>query len=126
MLTGLSVSAVGASSVKLFNLGITDDTQHVKPRLLSQLCDDDTIWLLGRSYVELMPAERSREQLMKEVYGRSVNVATLPRKDILLMQTGLEKSIKRDFEIGETVILRGWVLSLTEARQCALFFLLNS
>jgi hypothetical protein len=32
--------------------------------------------------------------------------------------------IQRDFAEGRTVLLDGWVLSVTEARQCALYSLL--
>jgi len=31
-----------------------------------------------------------------------------------------------DFNTGQTVIINGWVLSRTEARQCALFAILQS
>ena len=33
----------------------------------------------------------------------------------------LEKKIKTDFETGNIVLVDGWVLSISEARQCALF-----
>lgn len=36
----------------------------------------------------------------------------------------LETGIRKDFATGQTVIVKGWVLSVTEARQCALFSLL--
>jgi hypothetical protein len=32
--------------------------------------------------------------------------------------------VRRDFDTGRTVLVNGWVLSATEARQCALFSLL--
>jgi hypothetical protein len=34
--------------------------------------------------------------------------------------------IHDDFEKGRTVVLNGWILSLTEARQCALFSLVTA
>jgi len=37
----------------------------------------------------------------------------------------LEESIKNDFETGNTVIVDGWILSRTEARQCALLSTIN-
>ena len=37
----------------------------------------------------------------------------------------IEEFVQADFENGETVVVRGWVLSRTEARQCALFSLTN-
>jgi hypothetical protein len=126
LLTGLGISTMGVLSAKFFNLDFIDNTPYVKPRLLSQLCNDDTIRLLGHSYLELRPAERNRDRLMKEIYGRVVNIATLRRRDILRMRAQLRNSIRKNFASRETVILRGWILSLTEARQCALFFILSS
>ncbi len=38
----------------------------------------------------------------------------------------LKNEIKQDFETGKIVIVKGWVLSITEARQCALYSLSES
>jgi hypothetical protein len=38
----------------------------------------------------------------------------------------LDQKVKQDFESGNTVLVKGWVLSVTEARQCALYSLMNS
>ncbi len=37
----------------------------------------------------------------------------------------MSEKVQADFDNGETVVVRGWVLSRTEARQCALFSLTN-
>lgn len=126
LLTGLGISAIGASAVKLFNLHLPEQAAYVKPKLLSQLCDDETIRGLGHSYLELRPTERNPDVLMKEIYGARVDIDGLRKQDILLVQTQSETAIRRDFALGKTVILNGWILSLTEARQCALYFMLNS
>jgi len=36
----------------------------------------------------------------------------------------VNEQVQLDFARGRTVMLNGWVLSVTEARQCALFSLL--
>ncbi len=36
----------------------------------------------------------------------------------------IDQTIRRDFELGNTIRLDGWILSRTEARQCALFSVL--
>jgi hypothetical protein len=35
----------------------------------------------------------------------------------------VDTAVQRDFAAGRTVMLDGWVLAVTEARQCALFSL---
>ena len=126
LLSGLAISATGVSVVNLFDLSFAARGEHAKPKFLSQLCDNDTVRDLGRIFLELNPLEKKREVLETELYGAPVNISSLARADILRLQRRLERSIYRDFEADETIILKGWILSLTEARQCALYFILNS
>jgi hypothetical protein len=39
------------------------------------------------------------------------------------LATTLDQQIKNDFITGNMVMVDGWILSVTEARQCALFSL---
>ena len=126
LLSGLAISATGVSVVNLFDLSFAGRSEHTKPKFLSQLCDNDTVRDLGRIFLELNPLEKRREVLETKLYGASVNIASLAPEEIVRLQRGLEKSIYKDFDAGETIILKGWILSLTEARQCALYFILNS
>jgi len=43
--------------------------------------------------------------------------------DSALVASQLAKKIQQDFQQDKTVVVDGWVLSRTEARQCALFSL---
>ena len=45
--------------------------------------------------------------------------------DDIIGIAALKKGIKNDFEIGNTVMIDGWILSVTEARQCALFSIIQ-
>jgi hypothetical protein len=61
---------------------------------------------LGRRYRELVPA---------------VDLFALrPRRSTV------SDLVRDDFAGGRTIVIDGWVLSVTEARQCALFSLLPS
>ena len=76
------------------------------PDFLSHICDTPTIRQLGAAYRAQTPAEASQETL------------------IALLQPGITaQTIKSDYANGNIVTLRGWVISRTEARQCALFSL---
>jgi len=46
------------------------------------------------------------------------------RAAILAPHPSIAATVRRDFETGRTVLVNGWVLAATEARQCALFSLL--
>ena len=48
----------------------------------------------------------------------------VPESDWMRLSGPISTMVRRDFEMGRTVLVNGWVLSVTEARQCALFSLL--
>ena|ERR1700748_1196619 len=76
------------------------------PDFLSHICDAPTIRQLGAAYRAQTPAEASRETLIQ------------------LLQPGVTaQNVQADYAKGDIVTLKGWVLSRTEARQCALFSL---
>ena len=77
---------------------------------------------IGRHYRELVPAESSVEALrtallesrpgpLRRAVGRPATVAAL---------------VEEDFAEGRLIVVNGWVLSKTEARQCALYSLAHS
>jgi hypothetical protein len=76
------------------------------PDFLSHVCDTATIRQLGTAYRTQTPAEASEETLLG------------------LLKPGVTaQTIKADYANGDIVTIKGWVLSRTEARQCALFSL---
>jgi hypothetical protein len=76
------------------------------PDFLAHFCDTPTLRQLGAAYRAQTPTESSQETLIR------------------LLQPGVTaQNIKADYAKGDIVTLKGWVLSRTEARQCALFSL---
>jgi hypothetical protein len=75
---------------------------------------------LGRRYRELVASERSADALREAI------VRSLPWRARIQGSTAsdLAQLVHDDFGAGRTVVVSGWILSLTEARQCALFSLL--
>jgi hypothetical protein len=56
-------------------------------------------------------------------------ISKTERRNLLLRWTprgSIENEIQDDFAVGRTVLVDGWVLSATEARQCALFSLASA
>jgi hypothetical protein len=78
------------------------------PNFLAAICDIQTIHKIGTNYRATTPTE-AQEGVLTE-----------------LLTTGggqteqLIKKVNDDFAAGRTVTIDGWVLSVTEARQCAL------
>ncbi|MEP6514013.1 MAG: hypothetical protein ABJA79_09095 [Parafilimonas sp.] len=123
----LSVLTAATVSVPFLNCTRFDaelDKKLAIPQTLSRLLDQNTIKAIGKAYDNAHPDEYSlrtiEQQLKKNSENKPVSSNT-PAKDIYAM---LDKNIGNDFESGNTTVLNGWVLSLTEARQCALFSLI--
>ena len=74
---------------------------------------------LGVQYCARYPAECDADILAAAIRGSEA----LARADASMSPAFLEATIRDDFAAGRTVLLEGWVLSVTEARQCALFSL---
>ena len=100
------------------------DKKLAIPQTLSGLLDENGLKDIGKKYGSMNPDEYSlktlEQQLKNSNQGNSFSSNT-PAKDIYI---ALQKNIQTDFETNNTIILNGWLLSLTEARQCALFSLM--
>lgn len=73
---------------------------------LLRALDDETVRAIGARYRSSTPAEDDPGVLRRRLGAGSPDT-----------------EIRADFAAGRTVVVDGWVLSITEARQCALFSL---
>jgi hypothetical protein len=78
------------------------------PRSLSMIWDAETITSTGNKYRLQTPSENNIRALVKKLAAEAGT-------------SNPEEKIKNDFAAGNTVLVDGWILSVTEARQCALF-----
>jgi hypothetical protein len=87
-----------------------------EPRLVDML-GADRVRQLGAHYRAATPSESTAEALRAAHARRpGVRLPFVPDKST-------DKQIRDDFAAGRTVLVDGWVLSVTEARQCALYSL---
>jgi len=86
-----------------------------RPQLLSML-GPDRVREIGSHYRAATPTENTAEALRTAISkSRGFRVPFLGNDS--------DDQIQDDFEKGRTVVVAGWVLSVTEARQAALFSL---
>ncbi|HVW14458.1 MAG TPA: hypothetical protein VHB54_11560 [Mucilaginibacter sp.] len=102
--------------------GCSDGTGNVaaQPWLFSHIVDAKTISEAGQAYRKLVPAEDDKSGLQKLLLGGN------PSADKKQIEQMLQSRVVDDFKSDKTVTVSGWVLSVTEARQCALYSILNS
>jgi hypothetical protein len=83
------------------------------PDLLGAICDSQTIRKIGTEYRTTATNESREDQLT------NLLIAGLDQTKDQTQQ--LNSKIKSDFTAGRAVTLEGYVISVTEARQCALY-----
>jgi hypothetical protein len=95
-----------------------DERSLGRPELLAAL-GDGPVRAIGARYRALPAAERDAAAL------RSAILASRPISARLFgaSSPSVSELVRDDFTHGRTVVLDGWVLALTEARQCALYSL---
>lgn len=113
----LSATAIGASYWYLNYYHQDYHSSIVEPESLSYIWDTETIITIGKYYRKQHPVEDSERSLIKLLHADT--------NDDIIGIAALKKGIKNDFEIGNTVMIDGWILSVTEARQCALFSIIK-
>ena len=118
--TFLWLSIAGSASLLLPMGGCKEaappiDKETAKPGLLGQCIEDNTIRQIGVAYRKKHKDEDKISKLnaLLQTGSKGTNLRTL-----------LEQKITDDFKEGRYVQVNGWILSITEARQAALYSLL--
>lgn len=101
----------------------SDENTIAKPLFLSRLFDEKTISDAGEAYVKKAPAENDKNKLIQLISDNSPIAKSTDKNAI---HNYLDRKVKQDFATGKTVLVKGWILSVTEARQCALYSLINN
>ncbi len=91
-----------------------------EPTSLKAIWDSKQIREIGKQYLSQMPDEKNKRTLV-ELLSKDLN-----NNNNVVSISLVNAKIKQDFETRNTVIVNGWILSVTEARQCALFFIQNN
>jgi len=92
-----------------------------QPNALQHICDAETISQIGKAYQKLVPGEN--EETLIRLLSPNIGHAIDKSADANLVRSALEKRVRQDFQENKTMVVDGWILSVTEARQCALFSL---
>jgi hypothetical protein len=106
--TGVAMSLAGATRAAH---GAEDSRSLARPELLVAL-GQESVREIGETYRRLVPAENDRATLEAALHAE-LRVAASTNTD----------PIRADFTAGRVIVVRDWMLSRTEARQCALFSL---
>ena len=117
LLSAAGIAVVGGSYWYLNYYNQEYNSPIVEPDSLSYIWDRETIINMGTNYRKQIPVEDNETSLVKLL-------STDTNEDSSAI-VALKKEIKNDFEKGNTIMIDGWILSVTEARQCALFSIIQ-
>jgi hypothetical protein len=92
------------------------------PEFLSQFCDTKQLKDIGSKYIGLVPAENKKAKLTDLILTDAGGVK-LKSSDKIEIAEFIDKKIHEEFSAYNIMVINGWVISITEARQCALFSL---
>ncbi len=93
----------------------------INPEALNRFCSEQEIREIGIRYTKLFPDENVKEKLIDLLLTNIKINKIIPDRPTLIEM--LDKKIYEDFNASKIIIINGWVISVTEARQCALFSL---
>lgn len=118
----VTLAAGTTASLYLPSLGCNSQNRSLtqvlsQPNELEHICDTETIREIGNAYQKLFPNEtkKSLTKFLSDYVGDQSNSS----KQVAM--SALERKVREDFQENKTIVVDGWVLSVTEARQCALF-----
>jgi hypothetical protein len=126
--TFIRISAATASTVFFPILNCSSELNQIellaKPISLSDIITAESIVELGEYYQKQIPDESNKNilisLLLRNYDGKNISESS----DNLLIQNSLKHRIKQDFVKNKIIVIDGWILSKTEARQCALYSLI--
>ena len=98
-------------------LGEGNDPEEPLTKHVGDALDDEGLRAIGKSYLRARPREDDERRLVRLVQKRGAWRRVSRPQDVIPL---LRAESRRDYRMGRTVSVEGWLLSRTEARLCAL------
>lgn len=122
--TGVAVAAgIGLTDLFLGNNEPKWKKQpFLYPLILSNILDEESLRVIGNSYRDKKPDENSKVKILDAITS-GVRGNQSNTNDMANQAMEIEKTVEMDFKSNKLIVIKGWVISETEARQCALLSL---
>ena len=126
----LQLSAIGGTVILV--TGISCNQQRPvsydilgKPEALAQICDLKTLREIGRTYQDQTASEKDADKLATLLLTDTSGNTASSAADQSFIQDLISKKIEHDFQTGNTVIVKGWILSRHRSPTVCIPFLNN-
>lgn len=115
-----SIAVIGLPVAYYFKKNMGKGDPLTTADMLSHFCDARTLKDIGLTYRKLVPAENEKQKLT-DILLINKEGKKLKPSDESAIEKLISEKIHEDFLTHQTLVLNQWVISVTEARQCALF-----
>lgn len=92
-----------------------------KPEMLSEICSEEVIREIGLQYRRQSNIGKDENVLKNRILMTLIGRKLLTDFSTSDLNKMVLKKVQKDFEDGNYKIINGWIISETEAMQCALF-----
>ncbi len=119
LLSGIGLSTIAIPTIFFQAQKSTHVLALEEPAFLSAIWDEKTMIEAGEAFRAAFPEEDDEVKLTQSlvaIAGKADDYSPIE----------LDAQIQNDYATDQTVQLNGWILSKTEARQCALYSILHS
>jgi hypothetical protein len=89
-----------------------------RPRFLTMTLDKPMLEEIGKAYLAKFPDDNNIDTLVRKLMKAHPGTDPLGKEELTSF---FRKEIAADFINDRVLVISGWVLSTTEARQCALY-----
>jgi hypothetical protein len=120
--TTVALGVISIPVIRYYNKRTKNYDPLIMPFELGRFCDEKAIRAIGDQYRKQVPRENDKT-ILKELLLSGNDGKRIPGTDKIALMELLDKKVYTDFADNKIHILTGWVISTTEARQCALFSL---
>jgi len=125
LMGGLLMMLTETSKIPLLfaNYAKDDDLYRFLLNFFNQI---DSAITVGSAYLEQHPDESNVNQLIHDIFQMDrKRLVQLAQKKPSRLTAIIEKQVREDFDSQNMVKIKGWLLSRTETRLCALVYLIN-
>lgn len=114
-----TTGAVTVSAVAFIRRGHEQYNPLSTPEVLSSFCDRKTLCEIGASYLHIAH-EEAQVQKLEDLILTDQKGKKPVSLDNVIVSNWVNEQTRQDFINHRTIAINGWMISLTEARQCAL------
>lgn len=122
LISAVAVAAIATPVIYFSRRPKERDKPLEQPWTLAQFCGEEEIRAIGTGYRANIPAEDKKERLIELLLSDDAGKKISSTSNSAVSEW-IDKKIAQEFKKEKTIVANGWVISVTEARQCALFSL---